>query len=102
MLFHSLRTKVLRSLHNDTQQPVIYLVEGKNVVVPVGAHSGEDREAGLSHITRATPEKQHTCLQRSVAILVVEIVSTLLRVLTRPVKTSAGRAVRRLALMGRE
>ena len=35
MLFHSLCTKVLRSLHNNTQQPVIYLVEGKSIVVPV-------------------------------------------------------------------
>lgn len=35
MLFHSLRTKVLRSLHNNTQQPVICLVDGKNVVAPV-------------------------------------------------------------------
>ncbi len=35
MLFQSLRTKVLRSLHNNTQQPVIYLVDGKSVVAPV-------------------------------------------------------------------
>lgn len=35
MLLHSLRTNVLRSLHNNTQQPVIYLVEGKSVVAPV-------------------------------------------------------------------
>ena len=67
MLFHSLRTKVLRSLHNNTQQPVMFLEEGKNVVAPVGAHSGEDRTAGLSLITRITSTKQHTCLQNSVA-----------------------------------
>ena len=27
--------KVLHSLHNNTQQPIVYLVEGKNVVAPV-------------------------------------------------------------------
>ncbi len=48
MLFHSLRTKVLSSLHSNTQQPVIYLVEGKNVIAPVVAHLGEDRKAGRS------------------------------------------------------
>ena len=27
--------KVLHSLHNNTQQPVIYFMDGKNVVAPV-------------------------------------------------------------------
>ena len=51
-----LYTKVLRSLHNNTQQPVIYLVEGKNVVAPVAAHLGGYRAAGLSLITRILPQ----------------------------------------------
>ena len=67
MLFHSLRTKVLRSLHNNTQQPVIYLVEGKSVVAPVVLIWEKTDKGGLSLITRTTPAKQHTCLQCSVA-----------------------------------
>ena len=81
MLLNSLRTNVLRSLHNNTQQPVVYLVEGKNVVAPVAAHLGEDRCSLSLPITRTTPSKQHTCLQNSVAKSVVEIVSAVLRVL---------------------
>ena len=67
MLFHSLRTKVLRSLHNNTQQPVIYLVKGKSVVAPVVLIWEKTDKGGLSLITRTTPTKQHTCLQNSVA-----------------------------------
>ena len=59
--------KVLHSLHNNTQQPVIYLVEGKSVVAPVALIWEKTAKAGLSLITRTTPTKQHTCLQFSVA-----------------------------------
>lgn len=58
--------KVLRSLRNNTQQPVIYFVEGKNVVAPVPAHLGEDRHSWSLPITRTSPAKQHTCLQNYV------------------------------------
>lgn len=57
MLFHSLRTKVLRSLHNNTQQPVIYLVEGKSVVAPVVLIWEKTDKSGLSintHIHQTT------------------------------------------------
>ena len=67
MLLHSLRTNVLRSLHNNTQQPVIYLVEGKSVVAPVVLIWEKTDKGGLSLITRTTLTKQHTCLQHSVA-----------------------------------
>ena len=67
MLFHSLRTKVLRSLHNNIQQPVIYLVEGKSVIAPVVLIWEKTDKGGLSLITRTTPTKQHTFLQFSVA-----------------------------------
>lgn len=48
MLLHSLRTNVLRSLHNNTQQPVIYLVEGKSVVAPVVLIWEKTDKVGLS------------------------------------------------------
>ena len=67
MFLHSLRTNVLHSLHNNTQQPVIYLVEGKSVVAPVVLIWEKTDKGGLSLITRTTPTKQHTCLQHSVA-----------------------------------
>ena len=81
MLFRSLCTKVLRSLHNNTQQPVIYLVEGKSVVAPVVLIWEKTDKGGLSLITRTTSTKQHTCLQYSVQNEWDEIVSTLLRLL---------------------
>lgn len=48
--------KLLRSLHNNTQQPVIYLMEGKNVVAPVPAHLGEDRQRrSLPYLSQPHP-----------------------------------------------
>ena len=66
MLFRSLCTKVLRSLHNNTQQPIIYLVEGKSVVAPVVLIWEKTDKVGLSQMS-TTPTKQYTCLQHSLA-----------------------------------
>ena len=49
MLLHSLRTNVLHSLHNNTQQPVIYLVDGKSVVVYVVLIWEEPAEQSLPY-----------------------------------------------------
>ena len=49
-MYGLLYTIVLRSLHNNTQQPVIYLVEGKNVVLREYASDGERPAA------RSSPE----------------------------------------------
>ena len=43
-----LRTKEIRSLHKITQQPVIYLVEGKSVVAPVVLIWEKTDKGGLS------------------------------------------------------
>ena len=103
MLFHSLRTKVLRSLHNNTQQPVIYLVEGKSVVAPVVLIWEKTDKSGLSLITRTTPAKQHTCLQNSVAKWVDwNCLTSGESFIKRPVKTSVGGPSEDLPLMDRE
>ena len=101
MLFHSLRTKVLRSFHNNTQQPFIYLVKGKSVVVHVVLIWEKTDKGGLSLITRTTPTKQQTCLLCSVAMWVRwNCLTSGESFIKRPVKTSVGKAVRRLALNG--
>lgn len=50
-----LYTKVLRSLHNNTQQPVVYLVEGKNVVLrEYASDKGETSCAVFSRMSGTT------------------------------------------------
>ena len=102
MLFHSLRTKVLRSLHNNTQQPVIYLVEGKSIVVPVvlirekTARLVSPYHSHHSHKTTHLP----TALRSKMSG--VKSSQQGWEFYKRPVKTSAGKPSEDLPLMGRE
>lgn len=80
MLFHSLRAKVLSSLHNNTQQPFIKSPEAR-VLLLLWLLIWEKTARLSLPITRTTPAKQHTCLRNLVVKLVGEIVSLVVRVL---------------------
>lgn len=80
MLFHSLRTKVLSSLHNNTQQPFIKS-PGARVLLLSLLLIWEKTQGWSLPITRTTPAKQHTCLRNFVVKIVGEIVLPVVRVL---------------------
>ena len=100
MLFHSLRTNVLRSLHNNTQQPVIYLLEGKSDVAPVVLIWEKTAAAGLTLSLAPLPQNNTLAYRTQLHNECVENLSTLLRVLLTPGQDFSRQAVRRLALNG--
>ncbi|MBQ7998705.1 MAG: hypothetical protein IJ296_05225 [Bacteroidales bacterium] len=62
---------MLRSLHNNTQQPVIYLVEGKSVDVPVALIWEMPAEQSLPYHSRHSHKTTHlpTVLRSNVSVL---------------------------------
>ena len=100
MLFHSLRTKVLRSLHNNTQQPVIYLVEGKSVVAPVVLIWEKTAGLSLPYHSHHFHKTTHLPTELRSKMSGLKLSQHCWDFYKRLVKTSAGRAVRRLAING--
>jgi len=102
MLFRSLRTEGAAFPTQQHSATCYIFGGGQEFCCSHGTHSGEDRRAGLSLITRTTLAKQHTCLQCSVAKLVVKLSQHCREFYKRPVKISAGKPSEDLPIMGRE
>ena len=93
---------VLRSLHNNTQQPVIYLVDGKSVVVYVVLIWEEPAEQSLPYHSQHFHKTTHlpTVLRSKMSAL--KLSHQWWEFYKTPGQDFSRQAVRRLAPMGRE